>query len=330
MKYTNTFLLIQFFIFLLIISCTKKELTNGKETEKDKPKSLVSFNVSNFSQNISPIDESNNVLLAESKTSVSSDSLKKVFSALACYILQRNVSTPYTKLIWQSNTSGNFGSLSDSIPYGKYTAYFAGVGSGAYVPTIFRSLPNISFLLQSGLSSFAISNSDCFVGDSVNFNIDGITQNKDLSVTMHRIVGLLRVLIEDDEPGLNLRLTVTPGVVNGFYKYSTGKYDTTAISERAGEFYEREGNRFRKIATGIYEIYMPYLNKSFPFLIEQLDSDNNTVIKSKKVDNIICQLNKVTTVSGKFFSESNGSNQKPSFNIDVDSNWSKDTIKIKF
>ena len=268
-------ILLLFIMSFLLFAC--KKVADDAGTDDSKPKYNVSIGIRKLNES----------------GSISEDSLKKLFSAITCYIVQKdNVANPYTRRIIQKYYDSNtFGTFNDSLPSGSFTAYFTAVGKEANLtphrftttgqPGIFDSLPILLFSFQASLDGWLISNSDCFIGDSINFTVQN-GDNQSLQVDMKRIVGLLKLNITDDYPNSNLRVSIRPRLIAGYYNPATDNYDTLS-NERKSDILYFSTNELQKISEGNYQMFMPYVDNPFSILIEQLTSDSH-VIKSKQIN----------------------------------------------
>lgn len=315
-----------------MLACRKNDHNDNIKEVKSEEKYPVKFKVSSFTQSITNFTTVKRAV----ENQISTDSLKKLLSSIACLIVQRNVSSePIIKNFYQfSATTQDFGVISDSLPYGQYTAYFAAVGKGAYLkpsiystsirPSIFDYMPDVSFMTHVGTETYDVSNSDAFVADSINFSVDGVTNNQDLTVNFKRIVGLLQLVIEDDNPELNIDSYVNSEDIASKYIFKTGK----AI--QMGYDYAFVTKSLTKISNGDYQIYQPYTDHPFSVYIDQYGPDGTTVVHSKKIDNVICKPNQITILSGKFGDDTGETDLTSWFKINIDTNWGSDTTRIRF
>ncbi|ANH80922.1 hypothetical protein A8C56_07950 [Niabella ginsenosidivorans] len=292
----------------------------------------------------------------DKKNHLSSDSLKQFLSLIGLYIKPLSASNNYYPYQYQDSNSANFGTFTDSLPEGTYKAYFYAFGRDAKLYPAFLNpdagyqlldyLPNINFLLRYSLDYYDISNSDCFVGDSVIFTVGSSGEQVCKQTNMRRIVGLLKVKIQDADPSTKFRVKTSRGLVAGTYTYSLDQYDTIHVDESIPYYL---GGGFQNLGNGEFQLYMPYVAGNFPIIIEQLAADSATVLSSKTINNVFCQRNKITLVSGNFFgkgssantshslstvnsknTKSLSSNINTSLSLNFNPQWNADTIRINF
>jgi len=325
---------------MVLLAACKKDNEQSKTTEPPVVKYPVSFNLSNFSQIISPIAsaEKNRQTFALTPT----DSLKLATTNLTYVVfdsdgnqvnrLSQLASVPANtyKLISSGpkliSTNGVYGQITDSLAVGAYTVVLIGstkqislntpddsksaAGANQFYPVM--PLQTSAIYFQSNDKPGDLF----YYKGTINVTAGNNTAKK---ATLNRIVGQLTLNIEDPIPpsAASMELTV---VDNTGYKISSNSPNGALISHIYGTSFTASDKGKSNFSYPLYVI-----NTATPFAIQiRIYDAQDNVLLSKTINSISVKANQKTTLTGKLFGASSN------LSTGVSSDWGLAGTTIKF
>ncbi|GAB2701675.1 hypothetical protein GCM10027037_28780 [Mucilaginibacter koreensis] len=288
----KTSLLILTLCGLCLFACKKEHhaTIDDNSSQSTGTRYPVSFNVSGFSQNISPINASpNRIKLAATS---SADSLRQNLNLLYYLVFDSNNKLVH-RLLQHAGDAG-FGSVTDSLTTGKYTVFFAG------------SLSNeLNVVNYANFSPVLLSN-HYIVFNNPKFDDWGHTyfkqydlqvgnQNQQQQLTLDRIGGQLQVNIQDAIPASVTKISIA-FVYNEIYRFP-GNLSFTVPNNY---------NNMDSITVAKHAMPYQFLNDNLPgnitadVYITAYDSRNASLYKAL-VPAVSVQGGKKTVLSGYLF-----------------------------
>ena len=321
------FLLYLTIAFFFLASC-KKEKSEKPPVSSGK-KFAVNFAVSNFTQ----ITTNSTAGNATEKTTdaVTINDLSGVASVL--YYLIYNSSGNLVREIKQTSTVSNFGNIADSLATGSYTVIFAAGQTGftAYQESEPLNSHFAPFaLLTYNTNTFSVANpqfiykpwQDSFY-KKLTLNVSSGNVNQ--AVSLDRIVGKVEIVLNDAIPATAKTLQVTFN--NEYSVYSLYNNVPDSITNNSSQYSYVVSNTIPASAIGTtnYTVSTIIANTLKPMVvnIKCLDA-SKTVIAQVTVNNVTCQKNTATILSGSLFGVNNA------FQIGIDPSWDPTPIVINY
>ena len=254
----------------------------GKDEAPEVPPRNVSFNVTGFTQELSPIPVSKAKLAVVRKMeSPATNDLSTyigtlkflLFDAQGKLVLQRT----------QASDGAAFGTFSERIKDGKYTAYFVGGPGDA----------------STDLAAFSISNlvhdKDTFV-KQVDFSVD--QTDKVVDVTLDRFGAKLKIQLTDAFPADITSLKLHVKLLNKL-NFATKAAESTQPEE--GLVYEFDPTiRTKDASLSLFCGLFPGASYKVTGVLKAYDKDNK-VVYNREIKDITLENNKLTTVTGNAF-----------------------------
>jgi hypothetical protein len=262
-------------------------ITSCKKDKKNNPdaKKLypITFNISGLKQTTKTSGITGKLTI-----NALPDSTQKLY-----YVL----SGAQTKLLFQTSAVPGFGIIKDSLPAGNYT-----VG-------LIQARGN----LQSTNSAFTTDSDTYFKLLPITVSNGPINSN----VTLDRINGKLEVNIEDAIPATISSISVTiTSDANNFLISAGAKPQSPVIRTYTKTITPADIGKTNVKISG------PIFNVTAPFSVTIKATGTGTSYLPKKVDNVTCDRNTKTTLTGKLFTA-------PTSGFDISINGSFDTDTIK-
>ena len=313
----------------LLLSSCKKDHSGGNNTITPVPKTYkVNFNVSGFTQTIT--NAATNKLQTNSLKTAAITGIGGNLDQLFYYVFDSQGKLVH--FLSQDSTTTKFGNISDSLPAGTYTVvigagkkgfniFTSGPGDTPENDWYFSYTPNYYYSLNKIIAPWE----DTFY-DKFQITVAGdINQN----VSLNRIVGQLQVVVLDAIPAAANSITVSINPEDIAFRFypteqligqtltgppATGvtTLDTSFISSAA------KGTTNYTITSLVGNTINPFTVK-----ITMYDASQN-IIGSAEADNVTCQKNTRTILSGNLTGSNNG------FNITVGGAWNPNPITIPF
>jgi hypothetical protein len=279
-KYIPLLLVVCFFAS----SCKKN---NHSGTDPNTKTYNVKFALNGFTQSIESAPNSkvkvNSVKTNATPVPVTSDYFKVI------YYLIGGVDNSISREVKIDSTAVNFGTITDNLPAGTYNVGIIAGQAGLNYP----DYPQGIFYVQSGISGTAPWK-DTFM-DKFQLTVSGdVNQN----VTLNRIVAQLQLNIEDAIPAAVKSIVITIKNEYLYYLYPTEQPDnpspvtfTTIIPDLA------KGKTNFKINKIMNNTIIPFI-----VTINCYDANKNSIGSGITINNVTCQKNTRTILSGKLFS----------------------------
>lgn len=288
-------------IALVLFGCEKSD---EKKTDTEVQKYDVSFNVTDFSQTVVP--------LGNKRTSAVGDTLKNYATNL--YYKLYDESGTILKSTEQLSSATGFGTITDKLAPGDYTAFFvATTGNLAFSGTQFTTslyYPSTTTYWNDTYTktiAFTVSTS-------------AVTQ----AIRLSRIVGAIEVNLEDVIPNTISKITVAyvkespklqlTAAGDGIFGTLTKDFNLTSAD------YNVKNKKYLMHIGNIYGLASSVVIRAYDF--------NNAIVAEKTVTNVICYQNKKTVLTGTLFPTP--TNQNIGFTVSVDPTWGTSTTPIRF
>jgi hypothetical protein len=292
---------------LMLLSACKKD--NNTKTEQPKPEEKkydVTFKVDGFIQAVTDFT------IPAKKTTDLGDTLKNYADNFVYRIF--NADGVYVNGVNQKVSDVAFGTVSDKLPSGTYTVWFA-----AAKGYLFGSDPTVvyskSYFSPSGTWGDTFAKSlQLTVGNTA------VTQ----SVRLDRVVGGLEVTLEDAIPTGTAKISIS--YKNDSYEY----YLNTALNVNAGQTHTKD---FALAASDIGQKNKKFLmhvgnTKSASSVLIRAYDANGGLLAERTIDNVQCYKNTKTLLTGSLFSASSGASA--AFSVVVNPTWATPGTPIKF
>jgi hypothetical protein len=284
---------------LVAISCKKE--TKSDNGEEPKQVYAVQFDVNDFGQSMGDFEGRK---IADGNAPVSRDSLQKYIKFLY-YIIYKN-GDDVVKRIIQSASDPNFGSMTDSLPQGRYTLSIVGTTDSI------RAIDHDPYDPYEEMWNNAISfgyDSDAFY-TKLAINVDGELREK---VSLSRVLAMISINIKDKIPYSATTMTIEPLLnpddiwyfrgIPRFLNMPTGTY---FHGDRNGTPVYRISERpipqaLRNTTNNTFNYTMLVFDTMTINLDFAVKDNNGIVLGSQKVLNIPVKRNRKITLSGNLF-----------------------------
>jgi hypothetical protein len=321
--------LVCFFMGSIFLFSCKKEHSGPTNTDKPSAKNYsVNFNVKDFTKTI--INGSSKLKV----NSISTDSVPiKNYLSVLYYCVYDSNGRIFHALV-QNSTQSNFGNLADNLPAGTYTIVMAGAaGDKVFANAVGDNLRCSALSLLSSpaglptttLNSTYIYNQGGTWDDTFfsKFQIT-VTGNSNQAVTLNRIVGKLEIDILDALPVNAAWVTISISPEATKYLYSNEQLFFPTQNASSGTSTTVPASA---IGTTHFSPSMIVANTVKPFKVNITCYDaSGSVIATAAVDDVICQVNTRTILSGKLFDNIVNNNQ---FSVSLNANWNT-PVKVGF
>ncbi|MFC0517507.1 FimB/Mfa2 family fimbrial subunit [Mucilaginibacter angelicae] len=303
-KYLSLLFLMCFFTF----ACKKKHDPVPDPVQKVYK---ANFNLTGFTQSIAGVSNGkqhvNSVGTNAAPVPVTTD----YFKVIKYLVYDANGNLFHSLTI--DSTASNFGNISDNLPAGTYTI---GIAAGQAGLTYNKDLNNVFYYASSMGSSLPW-------GDTF-FNKSQLTVSGDVTrdVTLSRIVGQLEINIEDAIPAVAKSIDIT--IKNEYSYYSFANELPNSGSPEAFTTIIPEASKGKTN----FKINKIIANTVAPFVvtITCYDANQKNIGQGAVINNVTCQKNTRTILSGKLF---NGLSNN-TFIINLNNNWDPTPIVIHY
>ena len=295
-------------IAALVFSSCKKDNYAAKPAGK---KYKVTFNVTNFSSKQSAF-----ALRRPGPSSAGTlPSLDTYFDVL--YYVVWNTEKSAIEEVVQDSTMSNMGTITDALPAGDYRISIVAGKNGLVIDDNFFGANDFGYGGNSWQDTF-------FASFQLTVGTDNISQN----VTLNRVVGKLEVTLLDNIPANAANITISTDqeaygldLWQGFYFFgpTEGVSFMVAIPDSAKGKPNFTIDRLIGNCSG----------DGFPLNIVCTAADNS-VIASTTVQNVYCQANQKTIISGDLFSALPVTNSTQQFTTKIDTAWGTGTTQASF
>ena len=279
----------------LINSCKKDKGT------KQKQKYDVNFDVSGFSQTSGGFGAT---AIKKKVNSLSTNALADDVDVLIAIIYEGNPTTSGTKIYKSTHllTDPNAARFTASLPAGNYTAVIYG---GKGITEVEGDPVNDPDAFNTTVKPW----NDVFY-KKLTFTIAGAVLNQ--PVVLDRITAQLQIKLQDNIQASWQKITVSyPD-----YTYLQNLTLTTPLGFTRTAFSLSKTFTATDVGTTNYTIVLATANNGEPFTVTlSLYDTGNNVISTRTIDNVICERNKRTILTGKVYANSTG------FTIAVDTAW---------
>lgn len=323
---------------LLLLSCKKQQEIIEKPTPLQLQKYPVNLSVSGFTQTHTPFSTSSKQTTALYNTPSATLTYYKIH-----YIVFDAQGNTVSRLEQNFNEKGKlfrivggvrklvssempFGSLTDSLQAGNYTVMVAAGGehSSLNAPLIFNSTANTYTdpLFSATLSQakfypdfygFPMSDAFYYKGNLV---VD--TSKSVKAITLNRIVGKVKFVIEDAIPAQAIVASFTMSYNNKYVKIATNQAEEQVLATMGISLHGSAGE-----SNWSTEFLVLNTTTEFTLKAELLGADYKPIVS--KLIPIKALVNQQTTVTGKM------SAVKPnSFTVTADPNWGTTESTIKY
>lgn len=291
-------------IVMLIFSCSKKDSPIETPVANQKLHN-VSFNVSGFTSNITPLPSLKTSAVKQTMTQAAVD-LSDQITKLEYLVY--NSSGQLLKDSVQTSGWANFGKIYLRLPAGSYKLVVAGM-SGPY--SILNKENSVSVFLTSylsyGIGDWFKQVSDFTVTDQV------LSQ----SVVLDRVVGKVGFVLTDAIPKDLAKISM--GFTSGSWvKLNDSSDPATAI--QTIEFPlkpSHEGTLNYSSSAFVIPMYSGFITTDVSL---RAYNTSGTLIVEKIIKNVVVEKNKMTTLSGALFTSSTTSN------VTINSEWKPSAI----
>jgi hypothetical protein len=270
----------------------------------------VSFNLSGFTQTQVPIGKAKTASLGTQAT----DTVP--VQSLVYMLFQLQGSLKSLGLISQRRIEKGdpgFGTFTDNVAAGTYTAVFIGGSDNLKI------LLNNYFSYTTSLYPATTYWDDTFY-KSIPITVSAGSLNQ--AISMKRITARLDLVLKDAIPTGTKKITVSfkdTAVVDAYTgkTYIDRNQSVTNVTSKAINTSD--------IGTTNYTITMYTLNNVTPFdvTISYYGADASNPLGTKVVNNVVCKVNTITTLSGNLFTAANSE-----FKITVNQDWN--TVNVGF
>jgi hypothetical protein len=324
--------------FLLLLSCKNQQEIIEKPDLLQSRKCPVSFSVSGFTQTTTPLSANLKQTMALDNTPSATLTYYKIH-----YIVFDSQGNTVSRLEQNYNEKGKlfrivggvrklissdmqFGSLTDSLQAGSYTIMVAAGGehSSLNAPLIFNSTANT---YTDPLSSATLSQAKFYpdfygfpMSDAFYYKGDLVvgTSNSVKTITLNRIVGKVKFVIEDAIPAQAIIASFTMSYNNKYVKIATNQAEEQVLATMGISLHGSAG-----VSNWSTEFLVLNTTTEFTLKAELLGADYKPIVS--KVIPIKALVNQQTTVTGKM------SAVKPnSFTVTADPNWGTIESTIKY
>ena len=315
---------------LLLFSCKKEHNKSGNDNTLHN----VSFTVNGFTQTSGPFSVTGNkhtITDAVKASAISANAYTPDSTNGKTYIVYSvyDATGKYIHSITQSSDQANFGTLTDNLIAGNYTVNIAAYpglldAQGSYAPYY---LTGYATALSSAVLAYSDGRPQFIDTFSKTFGITvSATSTINQNVTLARINGELELAITDSSPSNVTEIAVT--VSNEYLEYNVATSNPDTLNHNGPMmFYAYTHASFPSTNFTFSGIV---LNTIHPFTatITCYDVSNN-VIALKTVNNVYCQVNKTTILSGNLFGSQTG-NSTDGFTVSINPAWNlvQDTVKF--
>ena len=320
-------------IYLLIVLCLfvfscKKEHSSQPDNKLYK----VTFNVSGFTQGttvFSAKGNSNRKIDALQIDALSDNVTNLVYAVF-------DASGNFVHNIYQnSSTATNFGTITDNLAAGTYTIVFVAGQDLLYGYGTYEDPTDPSAALFSTLSSAQIFYKN-YDGDDLGdfqdtfykkLSLTVSTTSTSQAITLDRINGELELYIKDALPA-NAASIEFSTVASLEYSIAT----SSPLAPLSGYSLNAESN-IPADSAGVsnYNFSAIVLNTTQSFTVNIYCYDvNGNVIAQRIVDNVSCQVNKKTILTGSLFGGPTGGSITGGFSISIDTAWNPVKVNVPF
>ena len=298
------------FVAVMFFCSCKKDQKKGPVTPSKTYK--VNFNVSAFTQEI--IGSTKNQLQTEGLKSNSTIGIQNYLTELYYVVTEKNDynQTP-VHMLKQDSTASNFGTISDNLPAGDYTIMIAAGKKDLLFSTTHSG--DIGPHWDINYQPFRSPWKDTFF-DKFDITVSGAINQ---SVTLNRIVGQLEVNILDAIPANASSFGVTVNDENFTYIVYPSE-----IFRDLSTLTIKTAIPPALIGTTNYKKDIIINNTGTPFTVTIVCYDaSNVPIGTAIVNNVTCEKNRKTILSGKLFGTNN------TFNVNL-SPWNPTPVTTPF
>ena len=213
--------------------------------------------------------------------------LEDVFSKLNIMVFTESGEKAFDKVKTQNSDDDNFGTLSLTLPEGKYQ--IVAVGHSSTKSATIKSPTQIQFTAADGEK---LTDTFSYYGT---IEVSNKQETHDLKMT--RVVAMFRLKLTDTE--------VPSEVVKMKFEYTGGSANYNAVTGQGITKSSQTENR-NVSSDNIYEVYtFPYMSDTgeLKVTVSALDNAGN-VIKSRVFEKVPITVNMITEYKGQFFSGS--------------------------
>lgn len=307
MKVSKKLLFCALPMLLLIISCSKND--NPIETPDENQKLFkVSFNVSGFTTDITPLPGLKSSAVNQSLTPTAaklSDQISKLE-----YLIYNSSGQLVIDSVQTSNLS-NFGAINLQLPAGNYKLIVAGMSGNYMIANNKNStLVNIFGYLDYGIGDWFKQVTDFKVAD----------QNLNQSVSLDRAVGKVGFVLTDAIPKNLAKITLA--FTSGNWMFLNNENDPPTALQII-EFPmkpSREGEL--NFSSSAYVIPMANGFITTDVSIRAYNTFGNLIVE-KIIKNVVIEKNKMTTLTGALFTSLPSSTDT---NVTINSEWKPSAI----
>jgi len=316
---------------LFLFSCkkdSKDEITSSPSASK---KYAVTFNASNFTQEVSSISKDKGSRISESPLKgMAAYFLYVVYdeSGKEVSLIHQDSSGTTTRLVYDDSkatnvSKGKFGIVQDSLPNGHYTAVMIASNSpisfnsrqGSLYDREFLPFQEAYFQYRRGLSP-GTRTSDTFFKQ---FKIVIVGQPIDQAIRLERIVGKLQLNILDGQLAANTQYHILINDDHEKLKVSNGQ-----SYGGMSDFLDSEPLKIGLFNASAIDIFV--LNTSTPIGVTIVYTLNG-VETYKRINNVRIHKNKRTILTGNLFTQDPRS---VGFTVKVDDQYDEEDVEVSF
>ncbi|QEM11983.1 FimB/Mfa2 family fimbrial subunit [Mucilaginibacter rubeus] len=320
---------------MVILSC-KKQSSDNSNPKPDKEQHVITFNVG-FSQQTSDF-KVNSLKTNSTATNALTDQVDVMY--LAIY----NPDGTFVHLLKKLSTDSGFGSFTDTLNYGNYTAVVAAGKTGLVLSTDYtwfggETGGQYAYLHKLSTDILLYKSNDTPTGYITNFNKDAfykklaltIPQTGSINVSLDRITSQVQVVIEDAIPANAKTLALEISSIGEKYYIGSGTPKTITLNTYETYSFLTPtdiGKINYSFNTGVF-LAMPSSTQSIYCSSGTTINNLSPDIASLTIPNVSCLPNKKTVLTGNLF----GGAGKPAgngFHLVADTSWNSTTINRSF
>jgi hypothetical protein len=292
MKKIQYILLIAPFLFF---SCKKEHGFSVKSPSLKKY--AVTINVANFTQKKATFSLRRGASHLASTDTITN--LNGYIDELGYVVIDTNFAV--VKTIRQDSTMANLGTITDSLPAGRYSIYVVAGKKGLQLTP-----PKDDY--DYGANAWQ----DTFWSGITNFIVGD--QNQSATITLSRAIGKLELQVTDNVPvnADSLFITVSADAIH------KSILDSTFFNTRTITFAIAIPASAKGHANFTVDRLIGAINQNFDLIVTCKDS-NGTVIGSGSANSVKCYANKRTVLTGTLFNNTQSNSQI--FNAKIDTAW---------
>jgi hypothetical protein len=288
----------------LLFTACKKDQQTGNDTEPKKYD--VTFTMSNFNQSVVKMNAA-----GTKATQAATDNVRDYIKYAYFRIYDSNGAVVTDKS--QNNTQAEFGTFTDKLPAGNYTAVF--VGSPTYMA---YSATGVNLSTAQFFPALDVWDDTFYKQIPITIGTDGITQ----PVVLDRVIGGLDVVLDDAIPANAAKVTVTFEQNVGSI-YLNGK--STALPKSITTPFVLTAAD-KGVKGKVFSSYIANVTSPSKVFIRAYDG-SNVLIVEKSVLDVRCYVNQKTILKGSLFPIVPATS---AFTISLDPTWGASAATVNF